>query len=84
MSYLDREGGHRDRTNPVISVTDGDTKLMFWPESPERNELFHLGSDPGEKENRFDSNDPETQRMLELARKQKQDATSPWGAEPEL
>jgi arylsulfatase A-like enzyme len=81
VSYLDREWGHRNRTNPVISVTDGDTRLLVWPRSPERNELFDLGSDPGEQQSRFDPADPETQRMLELARQKQEAATNPWGAE---
>jgi arylsulfatase A-like enzyme len=83
VSYLDREWGHRNRTNPIISITDGDKRLMLWPRSPERNELFDLGSDPDEQESRFDPDDPETQRMLELARQRTEAAASPWGGERE-
>jgi arylsulfatase A-like enzyme len=83
VSYLDRDWGRQNRTNPLISVTDGDTRVMLWPRSPDRNQLFDLKSDPGEQHDRFDPDDPETQRMLELVRQHTEGATSPWDAERE-
>ena len=46
-------------------------------------QLFDLDEDPRERMNLFDKDDPESQRLLEMAQSYLEGGVSPWGAERE-
>jgi len=83
MAYLDRRWGSPKESEPLVSVTDGDLRLMWWVKRPRRTELFNLAEDPAELNNLFREDDPESQRLLKMAREYYENGRSPWGVEPE-
>lgn len=80
IAHMDRHWGHKDRSEPMVSVTDGDKRLIWYPKSPYRTQLYDLAADPGEKKNLYDPSDPEVQRLMAMARSYLENAKSPWGA----
>jgi arylsulfatase A-like enzyme len=83
ISVLDRGWGHRDQINPVVAVTDGTKRIIYWPLRPRRIELFDLEADPGEQESIFAPDDPESKRLMQMAQDHLSNSESPWGAERE-
>jgi arylsulfatase A-like enzyme len=78
VSELDRRWGDRDGSDPLISVTDGNLRVVWSPNRPERTRVFDIVLDPEERVNLYDPDDPESQRLVELARRHLQQAESPW------
>lgn len=82
IAYADQVNGydhnagmvrHRPDAAYLYSVQDAEWKLIYRPHMPERSELFHLPSDPGEVQNRFATDPVVAGRLLEdLARR------NPW------
>ncbi len=82
IAHLDRRWGTPDVSDPLVSVTEGDKRLMWHAKRPAQTKLFDLASDPGEKTNLFDPEDPEAVRLQELAQQYYEGGESPWGVEP--
>jgi arylsulfatase A-like enzyme len=83
LAHLDRRWGSPKASEPIISVTDGDLRLMWWAKRPRRTQLFNLAEDPAELRNLYREDDPTSQRMLQMAREYHENARSPWGTEPQ-
>jgi arylsulfatase A-like enzyme len=84
LAYLDRRwGSTKEPPQPLVSVTDGDLRLMWRVKQPKRTQLFDLSEDPGELKNLFREDDPSSQRLLQMARQYYENGRSPWGVEPE-
>ena len=83
LAHLDRRWGSTKMSEPLVSVTDGDLRLMWWVKRPRRTQLFNLAEDPAELKNLFREDDPESQRLLQMARQSYEGGHSPWGTEPE-
>ncbi len=83
IAHLDRRWGTPDVSDPLVSVTEGDKRLFWQAKRPAQSRLFDLTADPGEKTNVYDPEDPEAQRLVEVARKYYEEAESPWGVTPE-
>ena len=64
-------------------MTEGDKRLFWQAKRPAQSRLFDLAADPGEKTNVYNPEDPEAQRLVEVARKYYEEAESPWGVTPE-
>jgi arylsulfatase A-like enzyme len=79
IAQLDRRWGSSKETDPMVSVTDGDRRLVWRVLRPERSELYDLATDPGEHENLYDPQQPESQRLQEEARQYYESGKSPWG-----
>jgi arylsulfatase len=84
IAHLDRRWGSPKDSEPVVSVTDGDLRLMWWVKRPKRTQLFNLAEDPAELKNLFREDDPASQRLLEMAQQYYEGGRSPWGVEPEV
>jgi len=84
IAHLDRRWGSPKESEPVVSVTDGDLRLMWWVKRPKRTQLFNLAEDPAELKNLFREDDPASQRLLEMAQQYYEGGRSPWGVEPEV
>jgi arylsulfatase A-like enzyme len=82
IAELDLRWGSPGVQDPMVSVTDGDLRIMWWVNRPRRSKLFDLAKDPGEQHNLFDENDAESQRLLQMAREHRENAESPWGEAP--
>jgi arylsulfatase A-like enzyme len=82
MAQLDRRWGQSNMSEPLVSVTDGDLRMVWWVKRPERGQLFNLAEDPAELKNLFRDDDPESQRLLQMARQHYESGRSPWGVEP--
>lgn len=49
LSHLDRSWGGKGReSRPTVAIREGDFRIMYDSESPDRDLLFQLSSDPGE------------------------------------
>ena len=83
LAHLDRRWGSPKASEPLVSVTDGDLRLMWWVKRPRRTKLFNLAEDPAELKNLYREDDPNSQRLLQMARQYYENGHSPWGAEPE-
>ena len=57
-------GWSPDGGNPQGQVTDGEWTLLLENQGPP-NKLYHLPSDPGQNENRFDSSAYEVRRLYD-------------------
>jgi len=84
IAYLDRRWGSPKLSEPFVSVTDGDLRLMWWPKRPNRTELFNLAEDPAELKNLFREDDPSSQRLLQMVQQHYENSRSPWGAVPDV
>jgi arylsulfatase A-like enzyme len=83
-AFLDRGWGHRDRKIPIVSVEDAGKRIIWWPQAgdnQERVQLFDTLADPAEQEDLYRADDPEAQRLMDLARKSYEEAQNPWGVE---
>jgi arylsulfatase A-like enzyme len=83
IAYLDRRWGSTKLSEPLVSVTDGDLRLMWWVKRPKQTKLFNLAEDPAELKDLFREDDPTSQRLLQMARQHYESGRSPWGVEPE-
>jgi arylsulfatase A-like enzyme len=81
-AQLDRRWGSPKRSDPLVSVTEGNLRLIWPARQPARIQLFDLASDPAEKSNVYDPANPEHQRLAELARQHYESGASPWGVAP--
>lgn len=82
FAHLDRAWG-RVNVAPrwIVAATDYPHRLIFHPDGSSPNELYDLAKDPGEHENRYES-DPETAKRLERsAREYSARAPSSWALE---
>ena len=82
IAHLDRRWGSPKESQPLVSVTDGDLRLMWWVKGPRRTQLFNLAEDPAELKNLFREDDPTSQRLLQMAQQYYESGRSPWGVEP--
>jgi arylsulfatase A-like enzyme len=82
FGQLDRRWGSPKVSDPIVSVTQGEWRIVWWPKSPEHSLLFDLAKDPAEKNNVFAATDPESQHLSELAKSYYEGGKSPWGVEP--
>jgi len=81
IAHLDRRWGTKDKTDPLVSVTEGDARLM-WSAKGDRDPLFFdLKSDPGELDNIYDANDPVAERLVQAAKQYYETGESPWGVD---
>jgi arylsulfatase A-like enzyme len=85
VAYLDKRWGSPTSSDPIISVTEGGKRLIWWPKHPGIVEYFHLDADPGEQKNLFDPRAPDadSQRLIEIARQHFEHGESPWGTDPQ-
>ncbi|MDJ0849240.1 MAG: sulfatase [Myxococcota bacterium] len=82
IAHLDRRWGTPDVSDPLVSVTEGDKRLLWMANRPAKSRLFDLAQDPAEKTNLYDPEDPEATRLEGLARRYYEEAENPWGVEP--
>ena len=82
FAHLDRRWGSTKLSDPLVSVTDGDLRLMWWPDRPRRTQLFNIAEDPAELKNIYREDDPDSQRLVEMARQHFEGGRRPWGVEP--
>jgi len=81
-AYLDRRWGSPKDSEPSVSVTDGDLRLVWWVKRPKRTELYNLAEDPAELKNLYREDDPTSQRLAQMARDYYENGRSAWGVEP--
>jgi arylsulfatase A-like enzyme len=82
IGQLDRRWGSPNISAPLVSVTDGDLRLMWWVKRPERTALFDIDEDPAELKNLFRPDDPTGQRLVEMAQQYYESGSNAWGVEP--
>lgn len=68
---------NRPSAKNMYSISDGTWKLIYRFDKPERSELYHLGEDPAELQNRFATDEAEAKRLLAIM-----DEWAPYRSEP--
>lgn len=81
-AHLDRRWGSPKNSDPLVSVTDGDLRLMWMAKRPRLVELYDLAEDPAERANLATQNPEDTKRLMEMAIRYYEESKSPWGQEP--
>lgn len=80
-AYLDRNWGHDAPPRPMVSIAQGDHRLITW-EDGTRLELFDHGADPREQVNLAVDESERTAELLEEANVLLEGSPPPWNAEP--
>jgi arylsulfatase A-like enzyme len=81
ISHLDRHWGGRGQPRDVVSLTDGDARVIVHGEQANSVEFYDWSSDPREATNRSAEIPPELQPMLERIDRYRRDSEPPWGVE---
>lgn len=81
IAHLDRRWGSTTETDPMISVTDQNLRLVWRVNRPEESLLFDLEADLGEHANLYGAEDETSQRLVGVARDYLENGQTPWGAE---
>ena len=81
IAHLDRRWGSTTETDPMISVTDQNLRLVWRVNRPEDSLLFDLETDPGEHENLYGAEAETSQRLVGVARDYLENGKTPWGAD---
>jgi len=81
IAQLDRRWGAKDKTDPMVSVTEDNMRLVWRVETPRRSELYDLDSDPGEHENLYDAENEAAGRLQSVAREYYESGQAPWGVD---
>ncbi len=85
IGQIDRFWGNPKMPSyPIISVTEGNWRLMMHAENPKGLELYDRGEDPGESHDLVTDEEipPKAESLLEIANQYLADAKSPWGVDP--
>ena len=85
FGQLDRFWGNPKRPSyPIISVTEGNWRLMMHAENPKGLELYDRAEDPGESRDLVTDDEipAKAESLLELANQYLAAAKSPWGVDP--
>ncbi len=82
-AHLDRRWGSTTHSDPLLSVTDGDLRLLWLVNRPRIPELYDLAADPDERINLAPQNSEDTERLKEMATRYYEESKSPWGRDPE-
>jgi arylsulfatase A-like enzyme len=81
VSHLDQHWGGRAAPRELVSLTDGDLRLIVQGDPPELVELYDSSTDPGEVANRAEGNPSELQPMREWIDRYLKNSEPPWGVE---
>jgi arylsulfatase A-like enzyme len=82
LNLFDLDAGmveRRPNDDLLFCAMDRSWKLIHRPLHPEFSELFYLPDDPGEKENLYDPNHPQAQRLLRFLEQSGGFVDSPFG-----
>jgi arylsulfatase A-like enzyme len=82
LNLFDLDAGmveRRPNDDLLFCAMDRSWKLIYRPLHPEFSELFYLPDDPGEKENLYDPNHPQAQRLLRFLEQSGGFVDSPFG-----
>lgn len=80
-SHLDRRWGSPKLSDPMVAVQDGDKRILWRANNPERSTLYDVRNDPGEQQDLYSEDDPEAERLAGMAKEYLEVAESPWGVE---
>jgi arylsulfatase A-like enzyme len=75
-------GSPKEKSAPLVAVTDGDLRYIMLATRPEVAALFDHGSDPRELENAADEREADATRLRKLADGYLSESNSPWGTAP--
>ena len=81
VSHLDQHWGGRAEPRELVSLTDGDSRLIVQIDHPNSVEFYDSSTDPWEATNRSEESLPELQPMLERIDRYLNDSEPPWEAE---
>jgi len=81
VSHLDQNWGGRAEPRELVSLTDGDSRLILQIDHPNSVEFYDSSTDPWEANNRSAGNPPELKPMLERIDRYLNDSEPPWGVE---
>lgn len=81
IAQLDRRWGSTKESDPMVSVTDKNMRLLWRVETPKLSELYDLDADPGERENLYTSDVASAERLQAVAQDYYENGASPWGAD---
>jgi len=81
VSHLDQRWGGRAEPRELVSLTDGDSRLIVQIDHPDSVEFYDSSTDPWEATNRSEESPPELQPMLEWIDRYRSDSKPPWGVE---
>jgi arylsulfatase A-like enzyme len=81
VSHLDQHWGGRAEPRELVSLTDGDSRLIVQIDHPNAVEFYDSSTDPWEATNRSEESLPELQPMLERIDRYLSDSEPPWGVE---
>jgi arylsulfatase A-like enzyme len=85
FSELDRHWGQvKEPPDPLVSVTQGNLRLMMRLEAPEAAKLYDLSTDPMETVDLAESRPEDVTRLRELVTAHARDGKAPWGAPDEV
>jgi arylsulfatase A-like enzyme len=81
VSHLDRHWGGRAESRELVSLTDGNLRLVVTGNHPSSVEFYDASTDPWEATDRSAESPPELQPMLERVDRYLEDSEPPWGVE---
>ena len=85
FAHIDENWAKLDKPAlPMVSVSDGDFRLLIGASAGGRGRLFDLSRDPGEQHDLAGEQPQTLARMKDLARKYLASPPAPWGAAPEV
>jgi arylsulfatase A-like enzyme len=84
FSHLERNWAGDGDANPLIAVTDGDDRLIYWAKKPPAGgtELYEIAEDPTEQVNIADLEPERTEELIEMAEEYFAYPGAPWGDAP--
>jgi arylsulfatase A-like enzyme len=84
ISHLERNWAGDGAAKPLIAVTDGDDRLIYWTGTPasEGAELYEIDEDPTEQVNVADLEPERTEELIQKANEYFALPGAPWGEAP--
>jgi len=79
ISHLDRHWGGRGPVRHVVSLTDGNSRLIVQGDPPDSVEFYDWSRDPREAANRAAEDPPQLQPMAERIDRYRKNSKPPWG-----